>query len=390
MAWNQPGGTNNPWGRRSDRGGSGGGLDDAFRNWQRRFQTLFGSGSGGSGTGAESPGESGALPFVIAGIVVAVWIFSGFYEIESAERGVIQRFGKYTETVTPGIGWRWPWPIETLTRVNVSSVNSSQYTSRVLTADVNLVDLKLAVQYQFADPTQVLFDVRDPENTLRQVSESAIREVVGRSELDAIMIGTTRNELTDRAKALIQHTLDSYRTGILVTTVSLTEVQVPEPVIPSQRDANKALADQERLVKEAEAYASSILPNAEGDAQRQIQNAEAYRSQVTAIATGQASRFTQLAAAYAASPEVTRKRLYLETIEDVLQRSRKVVIDSKGGGAGGGNLLYLPLDKLLEHNPVRDAEAAAGAANSPRPSSSAPAAEPDTVTVEGTRSRGER
>jgi membrane protease subunit HflK len=388
MAWNQPGGTNNPWGRRPDRGGAGGGLDDAVRSLQRRIEAFFGGGSTGSG-GGETPASSGALPFVIAGIVVAVWLFSGFYEIESAERGVIQRFGKYTETVTPGIGWRWPWPIETLTRVNVSSVNSSQYTSRVLTADVNLVDLKLAVQYQLADPTQVLFDVREPENTLRQVSESAIREVVGRSELDSIMIGTTRNQLTDRAKALIQHTLDTYHTGIVVTTVSLTEVQVPEPVIPSQRDANKALADQERLVKEAEAYASSIIPNAEGDAQRQIQNAEAYRSQVTAIAVGQASRFTQLAAAYAESPEVTRKRLYIETIEDVLQRSHKVVIDSKGGA--GGNLVYLPLDKLLEHSAARDADAAAAAANAARqqsPSSSTP--DTDTVTVEGSRSRGER
>jgi membrane protease subunit HflK len=385
MAWNQPGGTNNPWGRRPDRGGAGGGLDEAFKNWQKRLEALFGGGSGAPGTGPGGEGgESGVLPFLIAGIVVAVWLISGFYEIEPAERGVIQRFGRYTETVSPGIGWRWPWPIETLSRVNVSSVNSSQYTSRVLTADVNLVDLKLAVQYQFADPTQVLFDVREPDATLRQVSESAIREVVGQAELDEIMIGTSRNELTDRAKALIQRTLDSYRTGIFVTTVSLTEVQVPEPVIPSQRDSNKALADQERVVKEAQAYASSILPNAEGDASRQVQNAEAYRSQVTALATGQASRFSQLADAYKQSPEVTRRRLYIETIEDVLQRSHKVVIDSKGGGPG--NMMYLPLDKLLEHNATREAEASAAAAARGAPTP----ADTETVTIEGSRSRGER
>jgi membrane protease subunit HflK len=381
MAWNQPGGTNNPWGRRPDRAGTDG-LQDAVKNWQRRLEALFGGGSGANGTGGG--GESGALPYLIVGLIFVFWLVSGFYQIESAERGVIQRFGKYTETVTPGIGWRWPWPIESLSRVNVSSVYSSQYTSRVLTSDVNLVDLKVAVQYQFADPTLVLFNVRDPELTLREVSESAIREVVGRAELETILVGVDRNQLTDQTKALIQKTLDAYRAGILVTTVNLTDVQVPEPVVPSQRDANKALADQERFVKEAEAYSSGILPNAEGDASRQIQNAEAYRSRVTAIATGEASQFSQLAAAYAQAPEVTRKRLYMDTIEYVLQRSHKVLIDSKGGGPG--NMLYLPLDKLLERNASREAEASAAAAA--RGTTSTDATE--TITVDGSRSRGER
>jgi modulator of FtsH protease HflK len=241
------------------------------------------------------------------------------------------------------------------------------------------------VQYQFADPTRVLFNVRDPESTLREVSESAIREVVGRAQLDQVLVGVTRNQLTDRCKALIQRTLDNYQAGIRVTTVNLTDVQVPEPVVPSQRDANKALADQERFVKEAQAYSNNILPNAEGAANRQIQDAEAYRAQVVALATGEASRFSQLAAAYAQSPEVTRKRLYIDTIENILARSHKVVIDSNNAKGGGtGNMIYLPLDKLLERNAAREAEAASAAA-----ARGASTPEPETVTVDG-RARGER
>jgi membrane protease subunit HflK len=369
MAWNQPGDKNSPWGRRPNGGSS---LEETVKNWQRRLDSLFGRGAGG---------DSKSLALFVALLVIVVWLFSGVYQIESAERGIIQRFGKYVETRNPGMGWRWPWPIETLTRVNVKSVNSSEYKSRVLTADVNLVDLKLSVQYQFSDPIKVLFRVRDPESTLREVSESAIREVVGRAQLEQILVGLTRNQLTDRTKVLIQSVLDAYNSGIRVTTVNLTDVQVPEAVVPSQRDANKALADQERYIKEAQAYANGILPNAEGSAARQVQDAEAYKSQVVSIAEGEASRFSQLAAAYSRSPVVTRQRLYLDAIESVLARSHKIVIDSKGAG---GNMLYLPLDKLLER--IRTAPDADSAA-APR-SSAAPDA--DSVTVEGSRGRGER
>ena len=224
-------------------------------------------------------------------------------------------------------------------------MSSISYTAKVLTQDINLIDMTLAVQYQLRDPVKYLFRVNNPEQTLRDVGEMAIREVVGRSTLEAIFV-SNREQVTARTKDLIQRTLDQYGTGIAITSVNLTDIQVPADVQESQRDANKALADKERLVKEAEAYASGILPVAEGAASRQVQEAEGYRSQVVSVAEGEASRFSQLVGEYEKSPRVTRERLYLETVEGVMSRSRKVVVDTKGGN----NLLYLPLDKLVERS----------------------------------------
>jgi modulator of FtsH protease HflK len=381
MAWNQPG-QNNPWGRRPGQGG-GPDLDERVKSWQRRLESLLRPGGRG--------GEGGSLLLIVAVVALALWLASGFFQIKAAERGVILRFGKFVGLRYEGAGWRWPWPIETLIKVNVASVNSSEYKSRVLTSDVNLVDLRFAVQYQLTDPTKALFQVRDPEVTLSEVSEMAIREIVGRSELDDVLVGKTRPEITRRTKELIQHTLDSYNTGITVTTVNLTDVQVPEAVIPSQRDANKALADQERFVKESQAYANSIIPVAEGAAARMQQDAEAYKAQVTALAEGQASRFSQLEEAYAQSPELTRRRLYMDTIESLLARAHKVLIDAKSGGGGGGNMFYLPLDKLLDKAAGRGESETGTLQGSGDSSSAAPlqSKEPDSVTVEA-RSRGDR
>jgi HflK protein len=204
--------------------------------------------------------------------------------------------------------------------VDVAGVKSTSYKSRVLTAEPNMVELQVAVQYRIKNAEDYLFKVRDPVATLSEVSESAIRQVVGQSVLDDVLVGKTRPNITRRTKELIQATLDRYDTGIQVSTVNLVDVQVPDPVIPSQRDMNKALADQERFVKEAQAYANQILPVAEGAAARLGQDAQAYSAQVVALATGQASRFSQLAAAYDLAPEVTRKRLYLDTVENVTKR----------------------------------------------------------------------
>ena len=321
----------------------------------------------------------------VAIVAILLWLLSGFFQIKAAERGVILRFGRVVEVRHQGAGWRWPWPIETLTKVNVANINSSDYKSRVLTADVNLVDVRFAVQYQFTDPQKYLFSVREPEQTLSEVSESAIREIVGRSELDDVLVGATRPQITKRTKDLIQKTLDYYDTGITVTTVNLTDVQVPEPVIPSQRDANKALADQERYIKEAQAYANQILPEAEGAAARVQQNAQAYKSRVVAIAEGQASQFTQLEQQYTQAPEVTRRRLYMDTVEQVLSRSHKVLIDTKS--PNGGNMFYLPLDKLLEKSTA--SPQSTGSEQSSDQTSGSYQKEPDTVTVEA-RGRGER
>jgi len=372
MAWNQPGGQNNPWGRRPGQGG--GDLDERMKGWQRRLESFLRPGGGG---GDGSP----LLLVMVIVVAIGLWLGSGLFQIEAAERGVIQRFGRLVAVRDQGLGWHWPWPIETITKVNTKSVNSSAYDSRVLTADVNLVDLRFAVQYQYSDPIKVLFQVADPESTLKEVSESAIREIVGQSVLDDVLVGATRPQITARMKELIQTTLNYYNAGITITSVNLTDVQVPEAVIPSQRDANKALADQERFVKEAQAYVNGILPAAQGNAARMQQEAEAYRGQVVALAEGQASRFSQLSEAYTQSPEVTRRRLYLETVENVLGRSKKVIIDSKGNGTGG-NILYLPLDKLMDRTPPR-LESADGSVTY-----SAPAVT-ESVTIEG-RSRGDR
>src|SRR5882757_7432700 len=382
MAWNQPG-QNNPWGRRPGGQGNGPDLDERVKSWQRRLESLF-------RPGGSRGGEGRSVLILVAVVALALWLASGIFQIKAAEQGVILRFGKLVDIRQQGAGWRWPWPIEQLIKVNVASIQSSEYKSRVLTSDVNLVELRFAVQYQLSDPKKVLFAVKDPEATLSEVSEMAIREVVGRSELDNVLVGKTRPEITRRAKELIQHTLDTYNTGITITTVNLTDVQVPEAVIPSQRDANKALADQERAIKESQAYANSIIPVAQGAAARMQQDAEAYKSQVTAIAEGQTSRFLQLEAAYSQAPEVTRRRLYMDTVESVLSRAHKVLIDSKAGGSSGGNMFYLPLDKLLEKANTREGDAPSGFTG--RDESNAGAAqnkEPDSVTVEA-RGRGDR
>ena len=309
----------------------------------------------------------------------AVWVISGFYQVSTAERGIIQRFGALQQVHPPGIGWRFPWPIETVTRVNVIQVNSSDFKSRVLTSDVFLVDLVFSVQYRFGDPVKKLFRVKEPEATLNEVSESAIREIVGRSTLDDVLVGNTRPEITRRTKELIQRVLDNYDAGITITTVNLKDVQVPDAVIPSQRDANKAQADKERSILEAEAYANSIIPVAQGSAGRMQQDAQAYKAQVTALAEGQAARFAQQQAAYAQAPEVTRRRMYLDAVESVLGRAHKVIIDARAGS----NMIYLPIDKLLEK--------AAGAADSAETATVGPAREQpqESVTIEA-RGRGER
>ena len=369
MAWNQPSGPNNPWGRRPGQGGPD--LDERLKSWQRRLESLLRPGGRG--------GEGGSLFLMGTLVVLGLWLWSGFYQVAQAERGIIQRFGRLVDVKAPGVGWRWPWPIETVTKVNVASVNSSDFKSRVLTSDVNLVDLHFAVQYQFSDPVKKLFRVRDPETTLSEVSESAIREIVGRSTLDELLVGSTRPEVTRRTKELIQHTLDYYTSGITVTTVNLEDVQVPDAVIPSQRDANKAQADKERFILESEAYANGIVPVAQGAALRIQQDAQAYKAQVTALAAGQASRFAQLEGAYAQSPDVTRRRLYMDSVEKVLSRAHTVLIDTRAGG----NMFYLPIEKLLERGAGREAEQGTEA-----PANGAPK-EQDSVTVEA-RGRGER
>jgi membrane protease subunit HflK len=343
MAWNQPGSSNNnPWGKKPPAGGD---LDQAFKDWQKRIESLFGGGGGGGG------GRSSAPVLFLLGIAVAAWMTTGFYQIKTGEQGVVQRFGKHQETVGDGLGWRFPWPIETMTKVDVQGVMSTSSKSRVLTAEPNMVELQLAVQFRVKDAEDYLFRVRDPKNTLAEVGESAIREVVGRNDQQAILEANRARIVID-TREIMQRTLDQYGAGIEVVNVNITDVQVPEAVQAAQRDSVKAKADSERVVKEAQAYANGIIPVAEGNAARAVQDAEAYKSQVVSMATGEAARFSQLAAAYERAPAVTRERLYLETVETVLRSSRKVIIDSK---SGNGNMIYLPLDKLMDRGRESDA-----------------------------------
>jgi modulator of FtsH protease HflK len=379
MVWNQPDPQKSPWGKRPESAATD--LDARIKEWQRRLGELL--------RGGPQPGRarSWIVPLAVAGLALG-WLATGFYQIASAERGVILRFGAFREIVQEGAGWHLPWPIESLYKVNVMSVKSQEFRPQVLTSDVNLVDLHFSVQYRFTDPLKVLFQVRDPEMTLGEVSQSALREVVGQSTLQDVLAGVTRPQVTQRTHELIQRMLDSYNSGIEVSSVNLTDVQVPDPVVPSQHDANKALADEEGFVKQAQAYANRIVPEAQGRAASIQQDAQGYKARVVDIAQGQAARFLDVAAAYQRAPAVTRERLYLEAMENVLGRANKVIVDTKAGP--GGNVIYLPLDKLTGRS--GSATSGAGPAADAVPSAdqtAAPEPDPDTGRQSG-RSRSDR
>ncbi len=385
MAWNEPGRNRNPWGNRPDRGAAD--LDEALRNLQRKITEIFSGGRGGGGDG-ERPGRDAAMRGfgfgTVALVLLAVWAATGLYKVDAAERAVVTRFGKYVETTEPGLRWHLPWPIEARQIVNVESVEGFSDQTRMLTSDENLVDINIAVQYRRAEPVPYVFNVRDPEATLSEVSESAIREIVGRSTLDFVL-EQGRQEITAKTRELVQRTLDSYKTGIEVTTVNLQGVSVPEQVQSSQRDAIKAREDRERLALEAQAYANDILPKAKGSAARQMEDSQAYKARIVADAEGEAERFVKLLEAYERSPAVTRQRLYYETMEEVLGNTNKVLVDTKGSG----NVLYLPLDKMMERRAptlTLDEQRQVPATAAPRPA----ATEEPAATVESRRERGAR
>jgi membrane protease subunit HflK len=393
MAWNDPGRNRNPWGNRPDKGTAD--LDEALRNLQRKLSQMFGGGDSGDGDGRDD-GRGGGGPSgramrgfgfgTVALVLVGIWALTGFYVVDAAERGVVTRFGQYVATTEPGLRWHVPWPVEARQIVNVESIEGVQEQTRMLTADENLVDINLAVQYRRAEPVAYVYNVRDPDQALKDVAESAIREIVGRAELEFVL-EQGRQEITAKTKELVQRTLDSYKTGIEVTTVNLQGVSVPEQVQSAQRDAIKAREDRERLALEAQAYANDILPKAKGSAARQTEDAIAYKARIVADAEGEAQRFTQLLQSYERAPDVTRKRLYYETIEDVLGNTNKVLVDTKGTG----NMLYLPLDRLTEGRArtlTLDEQRQVPATVQPRDTTAG--AESPAATVESRRERGTR
>jgi len=338
MAWNEPSGEKrNPWNRPQQ---SQNDLDDVLRNFQRRLSALFGRGGPGSGGGAPSAGFGRGLSSILI-LIGAVWIGSGVYRVDAQERAVVLRFGKYVDTKGPGYNWHLPWPIERKIIVNVSHQYSVVDDASMLTADTNLVEVKSAIQYIQPDALKLLFKVRDVEDTLTQVSESAMREAVGQAPLDKVL--ALDISITERAKFLVQRTLDSYDMGIKILSVNFTGVNVPDAVQDAQRDAIKADKDRQRYGQDAETYRNDVLPKARGAAAKEVLDAEAYRLKVVALAQGETARFDQILSQYEHAPAVTRERIYLETMQEVYKNSRKVITDTKGAGS----LMYLPLDKLI-------------------------------------------
>ncbi len=331
MAWNEKGGGNNPWNSGGDQGPPD--LDKVVRDLQRKMGRLFGGKGGG---GSESPSTGAGLGVLIA-IAVVVWSLSGIYKVDEAQRGVVTQFGRYHSTTTPGLHWHIPFPIQRVEKVNVAAVERYKHSTRMLTADENIVVVDTVVQYRREDPQAYLFNVRTPEETLGEVSESAIREIVGTSNLDFVLT-EGRAEIAQRTKELIQATLDSYETGLRVTSVNLQDTNFPTQVQAAVQDAIKAREDRDRLALEAQKYANDILPRARGNAARQIQDAEAYRARVVNDAQGEANRFEALLGEYQKAPEVIRQRLYLETMESVMGSTNKVLLDTEGSG----NLLRRP------------------------------------------------
>ena len=348
MAWNEPGGNNNdPWGNKKNDSGPPD-LDEVFRNLQKKLEGMFGGnkrgGTGGRGGGVNFPGKLGSIGLIAAAVVLGVlWLLSGIYIIQPAERGVVLQFGEYKKTTQPGPHWHVPWPIQTLERVNVDQNRSVELKSQeILTKDENIVEIDLAVQYNIKEASEYLFNVVDPDTTLRQAAESALREAVGQTLMDSV-ITEGRDVIANDTSEQIQRILDGYNAGMRVNAVNLERAQPPEEVQAAFSDAIKAREDQERFISQSEAFKNELLPQARGDAVIALEQARAYKAQVVNAAQGEANRFESLLAEYEKAPEVTRERLYIESLEAVLSNSSKVMVDVEGGN----NLMYLPLDKLM-------------------------------------------
>jgi membrane protease subunit HflK len=347
MAWNDPGKGKNPW-QRNGEGPTD--LDQIVQNWQRRLGKILGGGGGGArGNGSGGGGT------VLAVLLLIAWAFTGLYRVDQAERGVVQRFGAYTMTTLPGLRWHLPFPIETVDVVNIEEVRDSKFRTEMLTSDEAYVYIDMTVQYRRSDPVKYLFEVEDPEMILGDVTESALRGVVGTSTLE-LLIGERREQIPARTMAEVQQTLQSYGAGITVTSINLEKVDYPPSVQEAVDDTQKALNDARRYQLEAETFANDIVPRARGTAQQVLQDAEAYRDKTIADAEGRSQRFLALLAEYQRAPRVTRERLYLEAIEEVYGNSNKILIDSEGSG----NLLYLPIDQLLNKSGARAASVETG------------------------------
>ncbi len=363
MPWQQQGGPwgggGGPWGPRPGPGGpQPPDLEEVVQRTQERLRRIFGGGGGGSGRGAGLGGGRGGRRgiLLVAAAVVLVWLASGFYRVQPDEQGVVLRFGRLDRVTEPGLHYRLPWPIETVVKPKVTRVNRIEVGFRsvpggtrevpeealMLTGDENIIDINFVVLWKIGNAADYLFNIRDPEATLKIVSESVMREIVGRTP---IVEATTegRRRIEQQAAEQLQELMNEYRAGILISAVQLQKSDPPAQVIDAFKDVQAAQADRERLQNEAEAYANKVIPEARGRAERILQEAEAYRQEVIARATGEAARFEQVLKRYLAAREITLQRMYLETMEEVLPGREKIVVD---GGGTQPVLPYLPLPTL--------------------------------------------
>ncbi len=336
MPWKEPGkGGKDPW-KQGDQPPE---LDEVFQNVQNKVRNLFGGGGSGQGNSVSGGGSGGVFSLVL--VLVVLWAaWDAVHIVDEAERGVVLRFGKYARTLDPGFNLTLPRPVESVVKVNVSNVRTAEDRGQMLTEDENLVEFDYKVQYVITDAQKFLFEVRDPELTLLQASESALRESVGTNRLDAILEGTTRQQVSIETGRVLQETLDNYEAGIRVTEFNLTDVNVPAQVREAYSDVIRAREDRQRFIEEAQVHANSVIPEARGQAARIVEEAQGYRDSTIALAEGEADRFRLQVEEYRRAPEVTRKRMYLQAMEGVLGDSKKVLLDVDSSG----NVLYLPLD----------------------------------------------
>lgn len=396
MPWQSQGGGRGPWGGGSGGSGGGGGP------WGGRGGNNAGGGGrgggggpfGGGGGGGQRPpdfedvirrgqdrlkqafpggGVGGRGLALVALVLIGVWLLSGFYRVQTDQQGVVLRFGEWVATTQPGLNWHMPYPIETVMTPSVEQINQIDVGFRsvgggtgssrrevpeeslMLTGDQNIIDIEFSVQWKIDDAGQYLFNIRDPEGTVKIAAESAMREIIGRTDIQPALT-EARAEIEGNSRDLLQSILDDYEAGILITGLRLQNVQPPEPVVDAFNDVQRALQDRDRRRNEAQAYRNDILPRARGEAQRIIQGAEAYREQIINEAEGEAERFNQVFVAYSENPMVTKRRMYLETMQTIYGRTNKVLMDS----AGSNTVPYLPLDELRRQRPNTAAAAADG------------------------------
>ncbi|MEW5837341.1 MAG: FtsH protease activity modulator HflK [Pseudomonadota bacterium] len=352
MAWNEPGGGQDPW-KSPRRGGDGAPKVD---QWLKDLQRKIG------GSGDEAADNGGGMPSptalgLIAGVGLALWLGSGVYIVNDGQRAVVTEFGKYVETAAPGPHWHLPYPVQQAQTVDVDQFRSKQMKMQMLTADENIVEIEMAVQYNVKDPREYVFNTRDPDGVMQAAFESAVRSVVGRNTMTFVLTDG-RAEVVTLVKQQLQEMLDnadpSFRTGLEVQTVNMQDAQPPESVQPAFADAIKAREDEQRLINEADAYRAGVLPVAKGQAAQIVEDARGYRARVEKSAEGEAQRFLDLLAEVKKAPEINRQRMYLEALEGVMSKSSKVLMDTQaagGQGQGSSNVVLLPLDKLLSAAP---------------------------------------